>query len=231
MDMVRAWCCESYHSVLLTGMGTTAHAVWQDDLKNCLNRTVTNEQKIFRDRRRLRLLYSLNDFQLASSAAAFLYECDPAEKYFKPDLRRFRCFETAAVVAYVRPFSQSKGQIPPLSLKMAGADLNEEQRKLHEELLLLRNKVFAHSDEDMMRMVSKPFSVPFRDGLDFVMFETIFDEGITFMDAKLRRFDELIQTLIRAVVVTLQKQAQDRPDDFDLRKDYLVPQSPRSGLK
>jgi len=44
-------------------------------------------------------------------------------------------------------FSQSKGEIPQLSLKMTGAELTEEQTKLHEELLRLRNKVFAHSDE------------------------------------------------------------------------------------
>ena len=182
---------------------------------------MADEQRISEDRRRVRLLYSLNDFQIASSAASFLYECDPGQKHFKPDLRRFRCYETTAVLAYTR--SQSKGEIPQLRLKMAGAALNEEQTKLHEELLHLRNKVFAHSDEDMMRMVSKPFSVPVGDGRDFMMFQTNFDEGLTFIDVKLREFHELVLTLIQAVVLTLQKQAQARPDDFNLRKDYLTP--------
>jgi hypothetical protein len=184
---------------------------------------VTDEQKLSRDRRHLRLLYSLNDFQIASSAVSFLYECDAGKKYRKPDLRRFRCYETTAVVAYTRPFSQSKGEVPQLSLKMVGAKLNEEQTTLHEELLHLRNRVFAHSDEDMMRMVSKAFPLPLDDGSEFIMFETTFDEGLTFIDAQLRRFQELIGTLIQAVVVTLQKQAQERPGHFDLRKDYLAP--------
>jgi len=63
-----------------------------------------------------------------------------------------------------------------------------------------------------MRMVAKAFPVPLGDGRDFMWFETTFDEGLTFTDAKLRRFDELIRTLIQGVVRTLQKEAQKQPD-------------------
>lgn len=79
----------------------------------------------------LRLLYSLGDFQLALSAAAFLGDCDPDAKYSKIELRRFRCYETTVIVAYTRPFSQSKGGIPPLTLKMTGAILSRDQKELH----------------------------------------------------------------------------------------------------
>jgi hypothetical protein len=94
-------------------------------------------------RQRIRLLYALGDFQLALSASAFLAECDPNEKYSKVDLRRFRCYETTIIMAYTRPFSQSKGSIPSLSLKLVGAQLDEAQRKLHQRLMDIRNKVLA----------------------------------------------------------------------------------------
>jgi hypothetical protein len=56
--------------------------------------------------RRIRLLYSLGDLQLALSASAFLAECEPDEKYSKVELRRFRCYETALVTAYNRPTNE-----------------------------------------------------------------------------------------------------------------------------
>jgi hypothetical protein len=74
------------------------------------------------ERRRIRLLYSLGDFQLALSACQFLSECDPQSKYNKIELRRFRCFETTLIITYSRPFSQSEGSVPPLTLKMAKAE-------------------------------------------------------------------------------------------------------------
>ena len=52
------------------------------------------------ERRRRRLLYSLNDLQQALSACEFLYECDETHTYSKIELRRFRCYETTLVVAY-----------------------------------------------------------------------------------------------------------------------------------
>ncbi len=75
------------------------------------------------ERRRRRLLYSLNDLQQALSACEFLYECDETNTYTKIDLRRFRCYETTLVVAYTRPFTQSRGAAPPLTMKMAKASL------------------------------------------------------------------------------------------------------------
>jgi hypothetical protein len=45
----------------------------------------------------------------------------------KIELRRFRCYETAMVTAYTRPFSQSKGMVPKLSLEMTGVQLGAER--------------------------------------------------------------------------------------------------------
>jgi hypothetical protein len=118
------------------------------------------------ERRRIRLLYSLGDFQLALSACEFLYECDPQETYSKIQLRRFRCFETTLIIAYCRPFSQSDGNVAPLTLKMAKVDLTEKEKLLHRRLIRMRNKIVAHSDRELMRMTTQTFLVPLNDDLD-----------------------------------------------------------------
>jgi hypothetical protein len=115
------------------------------------------------ERRRIRLLYSLGDFQLALSACQFLYECDPQSRYNKIELRRFRCFETTLIIAYSRPFSQSEGSVPPLTLKMAKAKFTEQEKALHRRLIRMRNKVIAHSDRELMRMTTQTFDMPLRD--------------------------------------------------------------------
>jgi hypothetical protein len=87
------------------------------------------------ERRRRRLLYSLNDLQQALSACSFLYECDEEGTYSKAELRRFRCYETTLVVAYGRLFSQPlTGGIRPLSTKMIDLKLSRERRALHDRL-------------------------------------------------------------------------------------------------
>jgi len=169
----------------------------------------------------LRLLYSLGDFQLALSAAAFLGDCDPDAKYSKIELRRFRCYETTVIIAYTRPFSQSKGGIPPLTIRMTGAILSHEQKELHRRLVKLRNKVIAHSDAEMMRMVSKTHPTKFDDGFEFVFLQTAFDEGLTFVGHNLIDLDELLHLVSGALYTKLLKEAQRRPKDFDIRKDYL----------
>jgi hypothetical protein len=173
------------------------------------------------ERQRLRLLYSLGDFQLALSAAAFLAECDPDSTYSKVELRRFRCYETTIIMAYTRPFSESKGEVPRLSVKVAGAKLNDEQKALHQRLMNLRNKVIAHSDADMMRIVSQAHPMTFDDGIEFVGLEAVFDEGLIFIGHDLIALNELLHIVFNTVYTILLKGAQARPKDFDLRKDYL----------
>jgi hypothetical protein len=65
-----------------------------------------------------RLLISVRDFQEALSAATFLLEeVDQSAKYSLAEIRRFRCYETAMVIAYARPFSMAKGEVGPLKPK------------------------------------------------------------------------------------------------------------------
>jgi hypothetical protein len=173
------------------------------------------------EHRRIRLLYSLGDLQLALSASTFLAECDPDEKYSRIEMRRFRCFETALITAYARPFSQSKGTIPSLSFKMAELTLTEEQMALHRRLMRMRNKVIAHSDREMMRVTTKAHRLELGDDKRVVLVETVFDEGITLLGDLLVETDGLLHLVYRAVSDRLHAEAQLAPNLFDVRIDYL----------
>src|ERR1700738_3858587 len=96
--------------------------------------------KLNAERRRRRLLYSMNDLQQALSACEFMYECDETQTYSKIELRRFRCYEPTLVVASPRPFSQSRGEVPSLTMKMVDLKLSNERQKLHKRLMDMRDR-------------------------------------------------------------------------------------------
>ena len=79
-----------------------------------------------------RLMISAQDFAQAYSAATFLLEeVDDGERYNTlAKMRRFRCYETAMVVAYARPFSMAKGKIGKLKWKDTGLSMTEAVSKL-----------------------------------------------------------------------------------------------------
>jgi hypothetical protein len=107
--------------------------------------------------KRIRMLSALGDFDLASSAVIFLMESDDKHKYDLPELRRFRCYEHAAIVSYARPFSDSK-VLPKLSLKQCNIKPNPDEHGLHNRLIRLRNKLVAHSDLETMNFAVSPFA-------------------------------------------------------------------------
>jgi hypothetical protein len=169
-----------------------------------------------------RLIQSVNDFSVANSALIFLSEVESDKTYSKADLRRFRCFETTAIISYARPFSESRGSVPRLTLKLLGIKLEQEKSIFHNHLITLRNKIFAHSDSDMMRFISKPHRLEFDNGFDYTFLETVFDEGLNFSDLFERiQFDELISTMLYAVIRRLHDEAQIDSRKFDVRKDSL----------
>lgn len=171
--------------------------------------------------RRLRMLYSFRDLQLALSAADFLTECDEDDRINRIELRRFKSYETTMVIAYARPFSQSKGKVPPLTLKMTGVQLDEKEQALHDLLIEKRNKAVAHSDSDFMRIVVKLHHLDIREGETMPFFETVFDEGIDFLGWDLLKVIDLIRKIIAALHNTLIEDARKNPEAFDLRYDYL----------
>ena len=170
--------------------------------------------------RRRRLLYSLNDLQQALSACEFLYECEETNTYSKMERRRLRCYETMLVVAYARPFTQSRGAAAPLSMKMVGLKLSNDRQALHDRLMDMRNKIMAHSDSEMMRMTTQPFDVPMKDGEPpMYLIQTVFDEGVSLLGALLIETNELLREVYQAVYGTLHKELQANPELFDIRID------------
>jgi hypothetical protein len=91
-----------------------------------------------------RLLISVRDFQEALSAATFLLEeVDQSAKYSLAEIRRFRCYETAMVIAYARPFSMAKGEVGPLKPKDTGLSMTAAEKSLHRKLE--RNRSRGHA--------------------------------------------------------------------------------------
>ena len=174
-------------------------------------------------------LYSLNDLEQALSACEFLYECEETEKYSKIDLRRFRCYETTLVVAYARPFTQSRGEPAPLTMKMVDLKLSKERQALHDSLMEMRNKIMAHSDSEMMRMTTQTFDVPMHEGEPpMYLIQTVFDEGVTLIGFRLIEINELLREVFHAIYRTLNREAQADPKSFDLRIDSPAAKAARN---
>ncbi len=166
----------------------------------------------------IRGLQSLHDFNIAGSAAYFLSEASEDTKYPLEDLRRFKCFETTAIVSYSRPFSESKGGMPKLSLKYCGVRLSTEEKLLHEKLLKLRNKLIAHSDEAFMSFASTVFDVGRSDD-PFPVLHVKGDEGIqfsNFMDQVALR--DLIRKVSASLYMKLWEQPKSQPQLFRFSK-------------
>lgn len=163
---------------------------------------------------RIRILYSLGDFQIALSAADFLSECDYQGQYSIVELRRFRCYETTLIVSYARPFSQTFSKIPRFGFNMIGMNLDAHQSSLHDELLRLRNKVYAHSDSEMMQMVSRTFPV----GHHATQIPDVqFDEGIRFLGNKLDDVIIHLRKIRTRIVERIYDDAQLNPDKFNIK--------------
>ncbi len=170
---------------------------------------------------RIRMLSALGDFQLALSAADFIQEADENEKYNHVALRRFRCYEHTAIVAYARPFSQSKGKTPKLSLKMCGVTLTPKEQALHDRVIDLRNKLVAHSDTEMMNFAAQAGEVMRHKGQPFFALLVQHDEGLQFY----KRMDQIdLIDLIRKVSFKLYERmsdlVQEDPKAFDIKVHF-----------
>lgn len=104
---------------------------------------------------------------------------------------------------------------------MTGAKLTDEQKRLHEGLMSSRNKVIAHSDADMMRIASRVSPVKLGDDFEFMLLQTAFDEGLTFIGAELWKLNELLHVVSGSLHTRLLMRAQEDPNSFNLDKDYL----------
>jgi hypothetical protein len=167
------------------------------------------------------MLYSLKDIQLALSAADFLQDCVPDQPINKVELRRYKCFESTAIVSYARPFSESEGGVPKLSMKMIGVRLDPEKEAMHNEIIQLRNRVVAHSDAEMMRMVVQTRSVNLGNGETMPYFNMAFDEGLDFLGDRVSKMLDLFHTVYSGIHETLMADLRVNPEKFSFRHDYL----------
>ena len=142
----------------------------------------------------IRIMQSIADFQMALSAVAFLCELEPDAPISRVTRRRYRCFEDMAIVAYCRPFTQSKG-LPTLSFKKLGTKPTPEQQALHDCLWDRRNKVVAHTDIDRMRLSMSTFQ-PFENH-PVMMPVMDFDDGLALFEDRYR-LEEWLRLLIHA---------------------------------
>ena len=163
----------------------------------------------------VRAIYSLWDFQQALSSLTFLLEdCDFDKKYSKLELRRFRCYETTAIVSMARPLEQSRGG-STLNLGAVGIRLSKEEKRLVEKVSNLRRKVFAHSDENEMHFRSGTFQV--LDGeINFPHIQ--FKETLHLEKSELLELEVLLRKLISDLAEFFFHFAQKNPDAIEKYK-------------
>jgi hypothetical protein len=169
---------------------------------------------------RLRRIYSLRDIQLALSAAEFLAECDPEKAISRAELNRFKCYETTMVVSYLRPFSQSRGGVPKLTLELCGPSLRDDLLLMHQRIRDARDKVFAHSDASFMRVRVKPVALNI-SSRDVTLFDAKFDEGLQFLGMDVLTAIDLFRTVYFNLYSILHSEVSLNPELFHIRKDYL----------
>lgn len=155
-----------------------------------------------------RLVLSCRDFSHARSAITFIEEeiGDEEERYTLAQLRKFMCYETTLIVAYARPFSESQG-LPRLSFQQLAVKLSPFNRKLHEEMIALRNKVFAHSDDEHIPRSSGFVMKGRRSGSEeqFTVYAAPrFQEGTLLTYAKVQQVSVLMSSILNAVHHRLQ---------------------------
>lgn len=164
-----------------------------------------------------RLIFSLWDFQQALSALTFLMEdCDFEAKYSKVELRRFRCYESSAIISFARPFEPGRNQTI-IGLRAIGFQFEPTELKLHGKLMQLRRSVVAHSDDGAMHyranvhvVVDTHLNIP----------HFVFQESLQMPQSDHRPFEALLRRLMHTIGAALFEIAQLQPQRI---QKYKVP--------
>lgn len=168
------------------------------------------------DTQLIRVIQSCGDFQQALSALTFLQEeCDYAARYSIAELRKFQCYENSAIVAFARPFEVSRGRTT-LGLRAVGVQLNAAEERLKSEVLDLRRKVVAHSDEERMHFKIST-TQPFADS-PIKLPLLLFQESLRLESGETEELVALLRKLIRALSETIFAIAQRQPERLNVYK-------------
>lgn len=169
-----------------------------------------------------RIVYSSWDFQQALSALTFLCEeCDFDGRYSNIQLRKFRCFETTAIVSFSRPFKVGRRR-KVLDLSEIGFEYSEDEERLKDKILRLRDKIVSHSDEEEMEYITHSFRV--FDDSDIRMPATIFRESLYLNEDEYNALESLLHRLLYAIAKYKFKYAQTNPELFEQRKRPAEPE-------
>ena len=163
-----------------------------------------------------RLMISAHDFQQALSAATFLVQdFDESAEHPLADLRRFRCYETAMIIAYARPFSMAKGEVRPLRWSDTGLSRTAAEKSLHAKLIKHRNTVYAHSDAEFVRTRVMVMHHYFEhNDVDLSIAMPRFEEGMRFSLAEVNAIQEMLHKLIHSIFHKCQKLGAEFKDQF-----------------
>jgi hypothetical protein len=163
-----------------------------------------------------RIIYSAWDFQQALSALKFLWEeCDFYEQYSSVQLRKFRCFETTAIVSFSRPFKVGRSR-EALDLTAIELQLSGNEERLKDKILWLRDKIVGHSDEEQMEY--RTYSFRIFDDSDIRMPSAIFRESLYLSEHECRAFETLLLRILHSIAKYKFQFAQSNPELFEQLK-------------
>lgn len=165
----------------------------------------------------LRVVESVDDFQMALSALAWFRELwDPDEKYVKLEIRRMRCFEAAVVISFFRPFAKARGHTV-LSRKLIGVKFTDEEQAVYSKIEMARNKLIAHSDEESMNFRIDPFAIDSSSG-EIQVPQFTFDDGLLFEYDELFLIADLLRRLMYGANLIIWEFAQRYPEELRFYK-------------
>jgi len=96
-----------------------------------------------------RILISYNDFKQAHEIASLLIDRNLYEEYPAKNRQLVIALNMAAIVAYARPFLDSRGELAHNRLPgKILRNLSAREREIHDTVLEDRNTIMAHSDAD-----------------------------------------------------------------------------------
>jgi hypothetical protein len=155
-----------------------------------------------------RLILSSIDMEQAIEFSKYLLQNGPWSVTNKDARTLSRALQTAMIVAYVRPFSGNHGKSHTqgsLNLDLANR-FNQEERTLHQRMIDLRHKVFAHTDSEVRDLrvsvedfLGEPMALPTSHN-PFVLMETHEIQAFNNLATKLQA---LITEEITSLQITL----------------------------
>ncbi|TFH84778.1 hypothetical protein EQG41_20610 [Billgrantia azerbaijanica] len=163
-----------------------------------------------------RAIYTVWDMQQANSALAILQEDrEFGKSYKKKDMRRFQCYETQAIVAFCRPLAAK-------AFPEIGHVFDDEDLCLKEKVFYLRNKKFAHSDQEEMHFKSRWINVSIEDEEPCFFPTFVYDEALDLTEKECDRLMGLCGSIISSCYEYIFRESRRDPS---LIKHYKFPDS------